>query len=354
MNNINSNPFEVFTEAINRGILLNLEQIKNYCEFLSDDFIKWHKSLVDFFILDQFVSDDSINEFIFQETNNVLVDRNGKVSNEKITEDIDTNIKEMLIKTITLSSQEDLNYNTPFKSFYKKIRSKNFRITIVHNSLSPISQSKIFFRRIRENYFSIDNFCENQDIKELLTSIIINKKNILLAGATGSGKTSLMNSFLNIIPSSEHVIILEDTHELMSYRNNFTYMISDNLNPNKNLTNYCHHALRMRPDRIILGELRGAETIPYILTMNNGHKGLLSTIHANNAQDALSRLALLFSLYSNKESISLETIFKLICQNIQYVIYIENKKIKEIISVIGSEKMVSYIEKIYSTDQLKL
>ena len=95
--------------------------------------------------------------------------------------------------------------------------------------------------------------------------------------------------------------------------------------------------MRMRPQRLILGELRGREVIPFLLAMNTGHRGLLSTLHANSAVDAIERVATLFSLYSSQE-IPYQHLLKMITQNIDAVIFLERGEIKEAISVLGQEK----------------
>jgi Flp pilus assembly CpaF family ATPase len=103
----------------------------------------------------------------------------------------------------------------------------------------------------------------------------------------------------------------------------------------------------MRPDRIILGEMRSVEVTPFILSMNNGHKGLMSTIHSSSAKDSLARVALLFSLYSDNQNIDYTLIMKLICSNIDCVIHIEDKRVKEVIRVLGSNGEVPYFEDLY-------
>ena len=107
----------------------------------------------------------------------------------------------------------------------------------------------------------------------------------------------------------------------------------------KTLKDYCAYAMRMRPDRILLGEMRSSEIVPFILSMNTGHRGLISTIHANSAKDCISRMCLLFSLYSNISKLNFSTITSLICQNVEYVIHMENKKIKEIIKIFGADNL---------------
>ena len=87
--------------------------------------------------------------------------------------------------------------------------------------------------------------------------------------------------------------------------------------------------------------------MPFLLSMNNGHKGLMSTIHSKSAKDAPTRLAMLFSLYSNNQQITYELALKLICANVEIVVYMENKKIKEVVQILGCEGVTPYYEKIF-------
>jgi Flp pilus assembly CpaF family ATPase len=106
----------------------------------------------------------------------------------------------------------------------------------------------------------------------------------------------------------------------------------------------------MSPDRLIVGEMRSNEVVPFMLAMNTGHKGLMSTIHANSGVDALLRIALLFSLYSENHEIDFSLITKLTCKNIDYVIHMENKIIKEICRVIGAEGETPFYEIVYERE----
>lgn len=177
--------------------------------------------------------------------------------------------------------------------------------------------------------------------------MIQNKKNILISGGTGSGKTTFLRALLNEVPESEHVIILEDTYEIFVDKINHTSMLAVAEVDKKTLKDYCSYALRMTPDRLLIGEMRSTEVVPFLLAMNTGHKGLMSTVHANSAIDAISRMALLFSLYAETKEINFSLITKLVCKNIDYVIHMEDKNIKEIIRVIGSEGETPFFEVLY-------
>jgi len=126
-----------------------------------------------------------------------------------------------------------------------------------------------------------------------------------------------------------------------------TSMLAKEKSGKKSLKDYCAYALRMSPDRLILGEMRSDEVVPFLLAMNTGHNGLMSTIHANSSVDAVSRLALLFSMYSVNKDMSFELITKLICKNIDYIIFLKDKSVFEVCRLIGSEGDVPFFEKIY-------
>ena len=190
-------------------------------------------------------------------------------------------------------------------------------------------------------------FNEAPQINELLVGLIQNKKNLLISGGTGSGKTTFLRALLSEISIEEHIVVLEDTHEILSVSPFQTSLLSQMDNSKKSLKDYCAYALRMSPDRLIVGEMRSTEVVPFMLAMNTGHKGLMSTIHANSGVDALSRIALLFSLYAENKEIDFNLITKITCKNIDYVIHMENKKISEICRVIGSEGETPFYELIY-------
>ncbi|RPJ79583.1 MAG: hypothetical protein EHM20_01005, partial [Alphaproteobacteria bacterium] len=234
-----------------------------------------------------------------------------------------------------------------FASFSATIKDHEFRITLIHHSTSASRKSKIFLRTMQKINPRLALFKEEDEVNNLLINLIKNKKNILVSGSTGSGKTTFLRALLSEVSAEEHIVILEDTHEIMPFSPNQTSLLSNSELSKKSLKDYCAYALRMSPDRLIVGEMRSTEVVPFMLAMNTGHSGLMSTIHANSAVDALSRIALLFSLYSDNKEIDFSLITKLACKNIHYVVHMENKSIKEICRVIGSEGETPFYERIY-------
>ena len=119
-------------------------------------------------------------------------------------------------------------------------------------------------------------------------------KNVLISGGTGSGKTTLLNGLSNYIPEEERIVTIEDAAELQLQQEHVVRLETrpPNIEGQGEITarDLVRNALRMRPDRIILGEIRGAEALDMLQAMNTGHDGSLATVHANTPRDALSRV----------------------------------------------------------------
>jgi type IV secretion system protein VirB11 len=134
------------------------------------------------------------------------------------------------------------------------------------------------------------------DILDFLRSTIAARKTILLSGGTSSGKTTLLNALLKEIPAHERVIAIEDTPEIKLGRDNAIGLVAvpgDQGEARVTIDDLMRASLRMRPDRLIVGELRGAETVTFLRAINTGHPGSLSTVHASSVDGAYEQIALM-------------------------------------------------------------
>ena len=260
---------------------------------------------------------------------------------------IDANDFQLSLEILALKNSVSWNFQDPFTSFNVKKKSKNLRATLIHFSTSSNNKSKVFIRSIPSDKPSIDLFKLDSLPLEIIKDLIAQKNNILISGGTGSGKTTLLRSLIGLIPNDEHLIVLEDTYEILNQHPGQTSFLAKKDQNNKSLKDYCAYSLRMSPDRLIVGEMRSTEVVPFLLAMNTGHKGLMSTIHANSGADALSRISLLFSLFSEASDISYALVTKLVCKNVDYVIHMENKRITQICKVIGSDAETPFYERLY-------
>jgi pilus assembly protein CpaF len=135
---------------------------------------------------------------------------------------------------------------------------------------------------------------------EFLAAAVIARCNILISGGTGSGKTTLLNCLSRYVPEKERILTIEDAAELQLQQPHVVRMETRprNIEGTGEVTqrDLVKNSLRMRPDRIIIGEVRGAEALDMLQAMNTGHEGSMTTIHANSARDALSRLEVTVSM----------------------------------------------------------
>ncbi len=246
---------------------------------------------------------------------------------------------QLWLETISLKFHQNWNVENPFVSFYGDLFGKNYRLSLIHASSSPQGRSKLILRRLAGTPHPLEAFGETIEIQEFVKT----KKNILIAGSTGSGKTSLLTSLLTLVSPEEHLVILEDTYEILSTHPHQTRFLSGN-SPQTSLKSYLSYSLRLSPDRILLGEMRSHEVVPFLMAMNIGHRGLMGTIHASSAPDALHRAALLFSLYGGEAQLNFDKVMELLCRNLEYVVFMENKKIKEVIKILGSDHGTPFFE----------
>jgi pilus assembly protein CpaF len=157
----------------------------------------------------------------------------------------------------------------------------------------------VSIRRFAHVPLRMDNLVDSlktltPEMAELLHGLVKAKVNVLISGGTGAGKTTLLNILSGYIPEDERVVTIEDAAELQMQQHHVVRMETrpPNIEGRGEITSRAlvRNALRMRPDRIIVGEVRGAEAFDMLQAMNTGHEGSLTTIHANTPRDALSRL----------------------------------------------------------------
>ena len=129
---------------------------------------------------------------------------------------------------------------------------------------------------------------------DLLKAIVLGRLNVMISGGTGSGKTTLLNAMSGFIPERERIITIEDSAELQLQQPHVVRLETRQVNVEGRgqitQRDLVRNSLRMRPDRIVVGEVRGAEALDMLQSMNTGHDGSLTTIHANSSRDALSRV----------------------------------------------------------------
>lgn len=170
----------------------------------------------------------------------------------------------------------------------------------VHVVLPRCSQKGLCMaiRKFSKKSFTLEGLVERgafgPDVMEYIEIVVELEKNLVVSGGTGSGKTSLLNAISGKIPSNERIIVIEDASELQLQQPHvlpFETRAADRHGKGAvTIRDLFHSALRMRPDRVVIGECRGGEALDLIQAMTSGHGGSMSTLHANSAADALNRL----------------------------------------------------------------
>ncbi len=215
------------------------------------------------------------------------------------------------------------------------------RINVV---IKPISFNDIVvsIRRFKKKYTDISMLIESEMISpkmaEFLKECVLARLNIIVTGATSTGKTTFLNILSNLIPKNERVVSIEDTLELQL---NIDHCVRLESRPSNiegkgqiNIRELVKNSLRMRPDRIVVGEIRGVEAVDVLSAMNTGHAGSMTTIHANSAKDMISRIETMLLMSGiNLNPVSSQ---RIIASSIDLVVHLERlSEGKRIVSTIS-------------------
>jgi len=196
------------------------------------------------------------------------------------------------------------------------------------------------------------------EIAEILKGVVQAKLNVLISGGTGSGKTTLLNVLSRFIPESERIVIIEDAAELQVKQEHLARMESrpPNIEGKGEITlrDLVKNSLRMRPDRIIVGEVRGKEAFDMLQAMNTGHEGSLTTVHANTPRDALLRLETMVAMA--KLDIPSEFLRRYVSSAINVIIQVSRltdgtRKLVSLEEITGMEGSVITTQEIFSFQQ---
>lgn len=251
-------------------------------------------SIRGFDVLEKYLEDSSISEIMVIGASRIFVEQNGvvKKTEDHFAEEADVY---RLVEQIVAPTNRMVNEASPIVDSRLPDGSR------VHIVLPPVSLEGpvITIRKFLKGGMTIDRLLKFGEFPEQLTgilsSLVKGKYNILISGATNSGKSSLLNAIAEYIGESERVITIEDSAELQFFHiDNLVRLETRNANMEgeneitmQDLIKAC---LRMRPDRIIVGEVRGAEAMSMLQALSTGHSGSFSSIHANSCRDALRRL----------------------------------------------------------------
>ena len=243
--------------------------------------------------LERFLADPSINEVMVVDPNTIYIERGGKIflSEARFTDD--ERVRGVIERIVTPLGRR-IDEASPLVDARLKDGSR------VNAVIRPIALkgSCITIRKFSKNPLTLDNLKKFGALTEqmglFLTRCVEAKKNIIISGGTGSGKTTLLNVLSGAIPANERIVTIEDAAELQLKQ---PHVVSLETRPPNlegkgeySIRDLVKNALRMRPDRIVVGECRGGEALDMLQAMNTGHDGSLTTTHANSPIEAIARI----------------------------------------------------------------
>ena len=308
-------------------------------------------------LLQEFLEDEGITEIMINGTRSIFFERDGRIhksdkrflSKEKL---------EDVIQQIVASSNRLVNEASPIVDARLADGS---RVNVV---LEPVAVNGpiVTIRKFGKDAITRDQLIAwnsiSKEISDFLAALVAAGYNIFISGGTGSGKTTFLNALSQYIPKDERIITIEDNAELKLQ--DIPNLVSlEARNPNVEGTgavtirDLIKSALRMRPDRIIVGEVRGAEAIDMLQALNTGHDGSLSTGHANSTADMLARLETMVLMGMN---LPLPAIQRQIASGIDIIVHLgrlrdKSRKLLEVSEVLGYENGKICLQSLYKYEE---
>lgn len=243
--------------------------------------------------LEPLLNDHTISDILVNNAKEVYVERFGKLELTNVIFKDETHLRQIIDRIVTRVGRR-VDESSPM------VDARLLDGSRVNAIIPPlaIDGSSLSIRRFGTKPLRVQDLIYYQsateEILDLLKGAVKCRLNILISGGTGSGKTTLLNVLSSFIPDTERIVTIEDAAELLMQQEHVVRLETrpPNLEGKGEITirDLVRNSLRMRPDRIIVGEVRGAEVVDMLQAMNTGHDGSLATIHANSPRDALSRL----------------------------------------------------------------
>src|SRR5436309_4832174 len=279
--------FKAVTEELTlAGTPLTKEERRELVRQLTDDILGYGP-------LEQLLADDSVTEVMVNAADRVYVERAGKIERSQVRFVDDSNVMRIIDKIVSQVGRR-VDEASPMVDARLPDGSR------VNAVIPPLTLNgpTVTIRKFSRDPYTVNDLLTFGTLTarsaQFLAACVKGKLNILISGGTGTGKTTTLNAMSAFIPADERIVTIEDAAELQLQQDHVVTLESRPANIEGSgeikIRELVRNALRMRPDRIIVGEVRGAETLDMLQAMNTGHEGSLTTIHANSPRDALSTL----------------------------------------------------------------
>lgn len=307
--------------------------------------------------LEELMQDSSVSDILVNSYNSVYVERYGKIEKTRVRFKDDAHLMRIIEKIVSAVGRR-IDEISPMVDARLEDGS---RVNVIIPPLA-LDGPCLSIRRFSVDPLTLKDLTLLKTITpvlgELLQSIVKARLNVLISGGTGSGKTTMLNVMSQFISQAERVVTIEDSAELQLKQDHVVRLETrpPNLEGKAEITqrNLVRNSLRMRPDRIIVGEVRGAEAVDMLQAMNTGHDGSLTTVHANTPVDALMRIETMVNMAGF--NLPSDYIKKFISSAIDVVVQVErlvdgSRKVVSLQEITGMEGSVITMQEIMSFEQ---
>lgn len=310
-------------------------------------------------LLQEFLEDDDITEIMINGTQNIFIEKAGRIS-QSDKRFLSADKLEDVIQQIVAGSNRLVNEASPIVDARLADGS---RVNVV---LPPVALNGpiVTIRKFAKEVITMNKLMEwqsiNSEVSGFLASLVAAGYNIFISGGTGSGKTTFLNALSQYIPKNERIITIEDNAELQIQNiKNLIRLEARNANVEGTgevtIRDLIKSALRMRPDRIIVGEVRSAEAIDMLQALNTGHDGSLSTGHANSPKDMISRLETMVLMGMD---LPLPAIERQIASGLDIIVHLgrlrdKSRKVLEVTEVLGYWDGQIHLQTIYRYEEIR-
>ena len=307
--------------------------------------------------LEAFLHDPTVSDILVNTYNRIYIERFGKLERTEAQFKDDVHLRKIIDKIVSPLGRH-IDESSPMVDARLPDGS---RVNVIIPPLA-IDGPILSIRRFAADPLKLQDLITlravTPEIGELLQGIVRARLNILVAGGTGSGKTTLLNVLSGFIPASERVITIEDSAELQLQQAHIVRLETrpPNIEGKGQIAprDLVKNSLRMRPDRIIVGEVRGEEVLDMLQAMNTGHEGSLTTIHANSARDALIRLETMVALTG--VDLSSKFLRHYISSALDIIIHVSrladgSRKLMSLQEITGIEGEVIALQEIFTFEQ---
>lgn len=335
--------------TIEIDLVINQQELTQLAQEIADDMMGLGP-------LEPLLEDESITDIMVNGPRQVYVERKGKLELTDVKFRDNAHVMNIAQRIVTAVGRR-VDESTPVCDARLADGS---RVNVIATPLA-LCGCTISIRKFSKKKITLDVMAKQKNISDDLCSLLkiaaASRLNIIISGGTGSGKTTLLNALSRMIDHGERIVTIEDAAELQLQQPHVVPLETRPPNLEKkgeiNMRDLVKNALRMRPDRVILGEVRGGEAMDMLQAMNTGHDGSLGTLHANNPREALTRLENMVNMAGYK--LPSHVIRHQIASAVQMIIQIQRmrdgmRRITHVTEIVGMEGDVIVTQDLYNYD----